>query len=175
MQPDINHYRKSIRFKEYDYSQPGDYFVTICTYNRECLMGEIEDGKVHLNDVGRIADIFWQDIPKHFSNVILDEYVIMPNHVHGIITITERRDVQLNVPTKGFSPKKGTLSVIIRTYKAAVTTECRHNHIYDFKWQQRFYDRIIRNEKELHNIRDYIAANDLEWSLDSNNPQNNHF
>jgi REP element-mobilizing transposase RayT len=164
--------RKIIRLRDYDYANPGEYFVTICTYNRECFLGDVREGEVKLTFMGEIAQQCWLDIPKHFSNVELDEYAIMPNHVHGIIIIKESgRDVQLNVPTR-LSPRKGTISVIIRTYKAAVTTICRRNGWNYFRWQTRFYDRIIRSDKELENIRDYIVNNPMRWCTDEENPIN---
>jgi putative transposase len=79
-----------MRLKEYDYSQPGEYFITICTYNHECIFGNIVDEEMKLSTEGAIAQRCWEKIPKHFSNVQLDEYSIMPNHVHGILILTER-------------------------------------------------------------------------------------
>ncbi len=119
------HNRKTIRLKEYDYAQPGEYFITICTYEKEDTFGEIIADEMRLSQEGRIAQQCWRQIPSHFEDAELDEFVVMPNHIHGIIILNDHgRDVQLNVPTR-LSPKKGSLSVIIRTYKAAVTTECR--------------------------------------------------
>jgi len=86
--PNIHH-RKSIRLKGYDYSREGLYFITICTHNRECLFGEIVDGNMILNEAGKIADACWQDIPNHFPNAVLHEYIVMPNHVHGIIELVD--------------------------------------------------------------------------------------
>ncbi|MCX6122937.1 MAG: hypothetical protein NTX44_15100 [Ignavibacteriales bacterium] len=96
------HHRKSIRLKEYDYSQPGEYFVTICTYDRKCFLGEGIEEKIKLSPIGEIVENCWKEIPKHFSKVNLDEYVIMPNHVHVIIVITEGRDLINQIPTKNF-------------------------------------------------------------------------
>jgi REP element-mobilizing transposase RayT len=123
MKTDNKHHRKSIRLKEYDYSQPGEYFVTICTHSHECVLGKIIHGEMRLNEIGKIVEKCWKEIPIHFPNTELDEFVVMPNHIHGIIVLRDySRDVQLNVPTR-LSPRRWTLSVIIRTYKAAVTTE----------------------------------------------------
>jgi putative transposase len=164
---------ESTRLKNYDYSQPGEYFITICIQNHECLFGEVHKEEMRLSSIGEITRKCWEEIPCHFNNIELDEYVIMPNHIHGIIIINDsqsevqsknvqRRDVQLNVSTS-ISPKMGSLSVAIRTYKAAVTMICRRNKLYEFCWQPRFYERIIRNEKELNDIRDYIINNSLKW------------
>ncbi len=165
--PNIHH-RKTIRLQGYDYSLEGEYFVTICTKDKECIFGEIIGEEMHLSPIGEIAKRCWEEIPKHFPNTEIDEYVIMPNHVHGIIIINQCRDVQLNVPTR-ISPKKGSLSVIVRTFKAAVTTECHRIGFTDFKWQPSFYEHIIRNEKDLANIRDYIYNNIDRWTFDQEN------
>jgi putative transposase len=165
--------RHSIRLKDYDYSNPGEYFVTLCTYERECILGKIVDGEMQLSEMGHIARQSWEKIPIHFPNIELDEFIIMPNHLHGIIIINDygSRDVQLNVPTR-ISPKRGTLSVIIRTFKAAVTTECRRNNYFEFRWQPRFYEHIVRDDKDLRNVREYIINNPLKWSFDKDNSEN---
>jgi putative transposase len=175
---------ESIRLKEYDYSLPGEYFVTICTDEHKCLFGTVIEEDVELSPIGRIVKSCWEEIPKHFHNIELDEFVIMPNHIHGIIIIDDNRrdvqsgemdnnpngrDVQLNVSTR-ISPKRGTLSVVIRTFKAAVTTECRRNGWYEFRWQPRFYEHIINDERDSQNIRDYIIDNPIKWFYDSENP-----
>jgi len=162
---------ESTRLKHYDYSQPGEYFITICIQSHECLFGHVHKEEMRLSPIGEIARKCWEEIPYHFNNIELDEYIIMPNHIHGIIIINESqcRDVQLNVSTR-ISPKRGSLSVVIRTYKAAVTTICRRNNSFEFCWQRRFCEHIIRNEKELNNIRDYIINNPVKWSFDEDNP-----
>jgi REP element-mobilizing transposase RayT len=235
------HHRRSIRLTGYDYALPGAYFVTICTKNRVCFFGDVVEGRVQPSPIGAAAQACWAEIPDHFPQVALDAFVVMPNHVHGIIGITNRADgdhsgtqpvdhttddagtrdgdglmvdpgtsgaVQLNGPTsedpptgltiptskdqpKGppsptsedpptgptvdpyfsnLSPKRGTLSVIIRTYKAAVTRWCRVNGYPAFAWQSRFYDHIIRNDKALTRIRRYIADNPRRWSTDREHP-----
>jgi putative transposase len=178
-----NSQRRSIRLKGYDYSQPGGYFVTICTRDRMLFF----DNK----NILKIAETCWLEIPDHFPNVELDQWVIMPNHIHGIIFILDAgRGVQLNAPTTAssndnpnlplsvstrfskISPSKGSLAIIIRTYKAAVTRECRRIGQNDFRWQRGYYDRIIRNEKELDRMRYYIEENPLKWELDRYHPLN---
>ena len=190
---------ESARLKEYDYSQPGEYFVTICADKHTCLFGTVIEEKVILSPIGKIAKHCWEEIQYHFDNIELDEFVIMPNHIHGIIVIKDQqcrdvqlgdmdnnpngrddqsgemdnnqngRDVQLNVSTR-ISPKRGTLSVVIRTYKAAVTTECQRNGWHKFRWQPRFYEHIIKNEKDFQNIREYIINNPIKWFYDNENP-----
>jgi len=121
--------RRSIRLKDYDYSQPGGYFVTIVTLNRECLFGNIVDNKIILSPIGGIIESLWKSIPQHFPFVRLDSYQIMPNHIHGLINIVDRTVVgaQHAVPlqkTEKFSkPIKGSISTIIRSFKSAVTRE----------------------------------------------------
>jgi REP element-mobilizing transposase RayT len=129
----------------------------------------VEYEEMRLSSIGEIARKCWQEIPVHFQNIELDEFIIMPNHLHGIIIINDsRRDVQLNVSTR-ISPKKGTISVVIRTYKAVVTTLCHRSGYDDFRWQSRFYEHIIRSEKDLQKIRDYIINNPAKWSEDEEN------
>lgn len=176
-------YRRSIRLKGYDYSQAGAYFVTIRTGQGECVLGNVVHGETKCSPIGKIAERFWHEIPEHFPYIELDEFKVMPNHVHGIILIwgdenqkaAIRRVVQLNDPTRNYfsmiSPKKKTLSVIVRTYKGAVTTRCRTNAFKNFKWQQNYYEHIIRNERSLNRIRAYIATNPQRWELDRENPE----
>lgn len=162
-----------IRLKEYDYSQPGEYFVTICTKNHECMFGSIENGKMDLNERGRIVDGCWKGIPEHFSHVGLDEYIIMPNHVHGIIIINE---IDMN-RSRGevTSPlRKQTLGNIAAYFKYQSTKLINESHDTPGAkvWQRNYYDRIIRGEKELQNIQDYIANNVLTWAFETEHPEN---
>jgi len=168
------HHRRSIRLKGYDYSQPGWYFITICTNNREMLFGKIIGGKMELNAGGNIVKKYWRDIPNHYPDVALDEYVIMPNHVHGIINIGENdnNDRMENVRAKDFSPLQKnnklhspskTIGSIIRGFKIGVTKWFRKNTDVYNVWQRNYYERIIRNELELNRIRKYIMENPLKW------------
>ena len=194
------HHRRSIRLSGWDYAHPGWYYVTILVKDRECHFGHVVNDTMELSALGLVADACWRQIPLHHVGVGLDEHIVMPNHVHGIVIINEKqhmdvngRDVQLNVPTgkiialnatstgeydkrrgtnKPMSPVKGSLSVIIRTFKAAVTTWAHGNGYGDFAWQGRFHDHIIRNEEELHRIREYIRNNPLDWALDNENSEN---
>ena len=171
--------RRSIRLKEYDYSQDGYYYVTICTRNRECWFGDIVNGEMKLSDIGKIVEQYWIEITKHFDNTLLDVFVMMPNHLHGIVVIENSfkdrdrvnrcRGVACNAPTN-VSPKPKSLPTIIRSFKSAVTNWCnRHNFSY-FQWQRNYYEHIIRNENELNKIQEYIINNPLQWGLDENNP-----
>jgi putative transposase len=178
------HHRRSIRLKEYDYSQMGGYFVTIVTWQRKFLFGEIVKGEMQLNQHGTIADDCWRDIPNHFPNVELGAYVVMPNHVHGIIFIRDadaahtsaRRGTIYRAPTKRSNterfgqPTKESLPTIIRTYKAAVTRIIGRELNKTGIWQRNYYEHILRNEKDLQNKTEYIEANSLLWDEDDENP-----
>ena len=173
-----NKYRtKSLRLKEWNYSNIGWYYVTICTKGNKEYCCEIKEGTVILNELGEIAQKFLIEIPDHFNNAGIDEYVIMPNHIHVIIVIkNKRRDVACNVSTNTMSiisPEAGSLSTIIRSYKSAVTNKTRTSLNKQFAWQSKFYDHIIRNEKSLFQIRKYILLNSLKWEIDKENLINN--
>ena len=183
--------RKRIRLKRYDYLQPGEYFVTICTKGRKLFLGEVVDGEMNANSIGDTTMECWNELPAHFPNVAIDEFVVMSNHIHGIIRFMDNpvgarkshpatkrldnpcRDVQLNIPTDTYhsriSPKVGSLGVIARTYKAAAANICRKNGIDGFKWQSGFYEHIIRDDRSLTRIREYIANNPQRWILDTEN------
>jgi REP element-mobilizing transposase RayT len=172
------HHRRSIRLKEYDYSQVGMYFVTICTSDKKCFLGDVVREKVELSTVGGIASKYWHEIPEHFMNINLDVFIVMPNHIHGIIFIAEqdRRGVIYNAPTpasnnySAISPRRGTLSTVVRTYKSAVSRWCGQNGYTYFGWQRNYHEHIIRNEQDLEQIREYIVNNPLKWDLDDENP-----
>jgi len=167
---------ESTRLQNWDYTSPGYYFVTICTKFRQLLFGELEEGDMRLSPVGEIAWRYWADIPSHFANANLDEFVVMPNHVHGILILAETQHAaSLQEPTTGrkFGPlQPRSLSTIIRSYKSAVTRWARKNGYEDFAWQARFYDHIILGESSLHSIRQYIQDNPTKWDQDENNPDN---
>ena len=188
MMGDRKRRRISTRLPNWDYASNAWYFVTICTRDRQPFFGDIVNQTMTYSDIGKIAHQYWLEIPDHCPNVNLDIHVIMPDHVHGILAINtpsnppqSGRDVQLNVPTgdkintydlstamSGISPKAGSLSVVLRSYKAAVSRWCRSNGYASFAWQSRFYEHIIRTDDALHQIRQYIHNNPTNW----NNPQN---
>lgn len=148
--------------------------MTICIKNREYLFGQIENDEMILSEIGKIAEQCWREIPSHFTFVELDEFAIMPNHIHGIVVITKNTETQhiASLQRKGqnkFGPQSENLASIIRGFKSSVKKWATVNGI-DFKWQPRFYDRIIRNEEELWNVRNYIQHNHLKWNEDEENP-----
>lgn len=175
------HSRRSIRLKNYDYSQPGHYFVTVCVYQRFHLFGDIINREMILNKFGKIAEFEWLRTSELRKNVRLDEFVVMPNHIHGIIIITdeknepEGRGVWLYAPTqqksnnnrKFRSPSKD-LGAIVRGYKSTVTKQINewNNQRGDKIWQRNYYERIIRNQKELDHVREYIRNNPQNWDND---------
>ena len=174
------HHRKSIRLTGYDYSQPGAYFVTICTWNRECLFGEISNDEVVLKEYGQVVMQEWINTGKLRPNVELDTYVVMPNHFHGILIINDRggtiqrRGVLQYAPTNAFRSPSQTIGAMVRGFKSAVTKQInrsRNTPGYTI-WQRNYYEHIIRNEKELNTIREYIINNPVKWDLDENNPDN---
>jgi putative transposase len=177
---------KTVRLPGYDYSQNGMYFVTVCTKDKENFFGEIKNGEIILSDIGKIADQFWQEIPKHFPHVNLDEYVVMPNHLHGNLEINwdNVNNTQQCVETQNFAslradgqyknkfgPQSKNLSSIIRGFKIGVKKYATMNSI-DFQWQSRFYDRVIRDDDELNRIREYIFSNPQNWERDRNSDEN---
>lgn len=177
----INRYRiSSARLKDWNYSQSGAYYVTICTQNHKCYFGKIDEDKVELNQMGKTIKKYWLEISKHFSNVSLDEFVIMPNHLHGIIVIDKNNNDYVETSNLGVSTNqnqggvthtknpmgKNNLGEIIRWFKGKTSFEIHQLGFFSSIWQSRFYDHIIRNDEDLNRIREYIRNNPLKWSLD---------
>jgi putative transposase len=168
--------RRSIRLRGYDYTQAGAYFVTVCAYQRQCLFGAAIEGQMALNDMGRTAQACWDEIPAHFPHVELDTFVVMPNHVHGIIVVTDTgRGTACRAPTaESFGkPVPGSLSSIVRSFKSAVTRWIKQWRATPRQpvWQRNYFEHIVRNESTLDRIRDYIETNPARWALDRENPQ----
>jgi len=175
-----NKYRvSSARLQNWDYGSNAAYFVTICTQNHHHYFGDVVDGEMQLSEIGKIAERFWREIPDHFPFVLLDVFVVMPNHVHGIIIINKDEDVastvivetpKLGVSTDTIAPQKnkwkpGTLGVIINQYKRICTINARKTDP-NFAWQSRFHDHIIRSDKSYETIREYIFYNPAKWEED---------
>lgn len=148
--------RKSPRLPDYDYSSAGGYFITICTHQKAHHFGHIKDGNINLTDIGQITHDRWGMIPEFFSSVVLSDYVVMPNHMHGILFLSDTHE------------KQPTIGSIIANYKASVTRIARRE--YDFTstmWQTRYHDHIIRNEPDLNRIREYVQNNPALWEADT--------
>lgn len=188
-----NKYRiQSARLKGWDYRDHGAYFITICTLNTQHFFGKILNGEMQLNSLGEIARKYWLEIPKHFPSIILENYVIMPNHVHGVLIICETDEILAPLPVETFhatseniksiprcdntlssknkrfsdiSPQSGSISTIIRSYKSIVTKNARLIN-KNFAWQSRFHDHIIKNNKSYDVIINYIETNPYNWKDD---------
>jgi putative transposase len=173
-----NKYRvPSARAVWWDYSQPGAYFVTICTHDRVHSFGEIirrDDACiVSTTQIGKYAQQYWNQIPDHFPSVELGAFQVMPNHIHGILIIGDGVVVEtmhassLQDPEfmKSISPKTGSLARIVGSYKSAVSKSA-HSINLNFQWQERYYDHIIRDEGEFNRIQDYIINNPKNWAED---------
>jgi putative transposase len=174
------HHRKSIRLREYDYSKPGAYFVTICTHQRQPLFGNILDGGMTLNAAGVMAEKCWRAIPDHFPWSRLGEFIVMPNHVHGIIIVEQHDTVGANdhSPLHNHSPihdnsymrgpgTSRSLGSVIRGFKIGVTKWFRTNTDVYSVWQRNYYEHIIRNEQAYQKIAEYICTNPQKWLEDT--------
>lgn len=183
--------RRSIRLKGYDYAQPGAYFVTICTQNRERLFGEIVGDEMQMNDAGRLVRSRWQELPARFPSVNLDTFVVMPNHLHAVIVLGDTLVFGgPGAPTRGAPTPPGvgafatvessasSLGTIVGAFKSLTT----HDYVQQVKrsgwpsfhdrlWQRNYWEHIVRDENSLNRIREYISTNPLRWHLDPENPE----
>ncbi len=162
--------RKRNRLKEFDYSQTGYYFITICTDNMINFFGNVINSDVKLNRYGNIVKNRLTLLQKNYPYVTLDEFVIMPNHVHVILVIDRSsvgttRELSLPIKTK-------SLSGLVGVFKTTSSKEIHNNGLSEFKWQRSFYDRVIRNEKELFQIKKYIIQNPLKWEIEKETTEN---
>lgn len=163
---------ESHRLPDWDYAQAGLYFITICTKNRECCLGEILNQEMKLSEMGEIVQDEWIKTEQIRRNLFLDHWVIMPNHLHGIIGI---RDGNVETPRWGVSHTTlipNSLGSIVGQFKSKCTKRIWQAGYQYFGWQPRFYDHIIRDEETLGRIREYIKNNPLKWAEDKNNPKN---
>jgi len=185
----VKHHRRSIRLHGYDYATPGAYFVTLCVQNRECLLGEIRAaGEMRLNEAGRMIEKWWLELNHKFPNVDTDEYVVMPNHFHGVVVIVAPDDnagVDLGGADLRVGPGPGrdahvgaSLPTVIQWFKTMTTNE----YIRGVKtlgwtpfsgklWQRNYYEHIIRNDDDLRRVRQYLINNPARWALDQANPE----
>lgn len=161
-------YRKNIRLKDYDYSSAGYYFVTIVSYKRNNIFGNIIDGKNDLNYLGLIVEETWQEISMHFPSIEIDSHIVMPNHFHGIVIINEV-GAQHAEPLRHI--KTQPLGVIVRSFKSAVTKSAHDLGLFigEKIWQRNYYEHIIRDEDDYQQITDYIASNPINWEYDHEN------
>lgn len=158
------HHRQSIRLKEYDYSQPGFYFITICVHERRPLFGKVVEGNMVLNDAGAMVVEQWLKIPARFQQVVLKEFIVMPNHLHGIIEILLGEAMTTNT----------NLGNVVGAFKSLTTNayiRSVHHHgwpIFNEKiWGRNYYEHVIRDEKSYLKIAEYIQTNPQKWSEDA--------
>lgn len=172
--------RRSLRLQGYDYSQPGAYFVTICTRNRLSIFGRVDQGKMQLNKNGIIATRKWEQLDERFPEIEIDEFIVMPDHMHGIVIISDvgaihelpqhelPRQREKNSP---IARRRMTLPMVIGFYKMNtakainIANDTRGTHV----WQRNYYEHIIRNEDSLNRIRRYIQKNPIKWSIEPEN------
>ena len=168
-----NTYRiPSSRLQHWDYRWTGAYFITICTKDKQHYFGDIENDKMKLSNVGILADVYWHEITNHTKNVELGEFAVMPNHIHGILILNDdtngikmQHAINKHKHMSNISPKSNSISTIIRSYKSAVTKHAHHLG-FEFQWQDRFHDHIIRNEDSFQTITNYIINNPANWQVD---------
>jgi len=176
---------KTIRLPHHDYTGAGAYFVTLCAHGRECIFGDISKGEVVLNDIGRIVEREWLRSAEIRKEIVLDAYVVMPNHLHGIVIFPAevagcrpalrnpaRNPAPRGQPRSSREHEARSLSTFIGQFKAVTTTAIRRlAQQPDLQvWQTRFFDRVVRNETELNQTREYIFNNPAQWELDEENP-----
>jgi len=166
------HHRRSIRLQNWSYANIGAYFVTICCQNRKCIFGKIVDKKMILNEYGEITGNAWNKLPQHHTNIELGAFIVMPNHIHGIITINttniaavtnhdnNRNNRQL---ARYQNPGKNTLSSIVGSYKSTVSKQIHRIGFVGDIWQRNFYEHVIRNEIGYAKITEYIRKNPVLW------------
>ncbi len=164
-----NH-RHSVRLPAYDYSAAGMYFVTVCTHLRECFLGEVAGEVVEPSEFGLIVQQTWNELPTHYTNVELDAFVLMPNHIHGILVLRDTVGAGLRpAPTE---TKRSPLSEIVRGFKSFSARRINQlrNTSGGAVWQRNYYEHVIRNQAGLNSIRQYILSNPAQWALDKENP-----
>jgi len=166
--------RRSLRLPGYDYSQAGAYFITACTHNRAMLFGDVIDGVVRLSEMGAIVQQAWDDLPTHYHGIDLDAFIVMPNHVHGIIVLadqSERRHANPEIVRgfKTFSARRVNERARIGVHVEAGFKPALGPRTRTIRWQRGYYEHVVRNEKALDRIRAYIANNPARWADDPEN------
>lgn len=162
--------RKLMRLPQYDYSQPGCYFITVCTHEMKSDFGTVVEGKFIPSHIGEIILKNWLWIPEHFADIFPDVFQLMPNHIHGILGI-QCDKVREQIPKR----QAMVIPKAIKDFKRFSTLEIRKRIDADFRWQRSYYDHVIRNEQSLERIREYILLNPENWKLDRNRIDDNPF
>ena len=166
------YHRRSIRLRGYDYTQTGLYFVTVCTQNKECLLGEIKNGIINSTRFGSIVQYAWYNITKYFQCVTLDEFCLMPNHIHGIIIVNDfaESDCRGEVTSPLLRPTLGQIIAYFKYQSTKNINIIRNSPGVKF-WQRNYYEHIVRNNHELRSLYEYIMNNPIKWTIDKENPK----
>jgi putative transposase len=175
--------RRPIRLQHYDYSAPGSYFVTICAHEKRCIFSQVLGAGTELSSLGRIPQECWFAIPMHFPQASLHAFVIMPNHLHGIIQIGCQAEAQHAGPLRETRlaearqrVRPGSLSAIVRSFKAAATRQAREKLGCRAEiWQRNYFERVVRDGQEFADASAYIAENPMRWQWDRENPEGAKF
>jgi putative transposase len=166
---------KSLRLPYRDYSAPGIYYVTICAENNRCIFGQIENACVQRTRLGEVVRECWAAIPAHYPNAKLHDFVVMPNHLHGLIELAKTGRLKTEIHRREFNPSgvpPGSLSVIIRSFKAVVTRRAHDEiRLQGEIWHRNYFERVVRDGQEFSNATRYIAENPMKWGRDGRNPQ----
>ena len=171
---DVPPRRRSLRLPGYDYTQTGAYFITICTTGRVCVLGDVVDGEIHLSEFGRLANSVWLELPRYYPHVRLDAWVVMPNHVHGILILEPSDDVV----GAGFKPaptgtrRRHGIPEVVRAFKtfSARRINATRGAVGTSFWQRNYFEHVIRDGKSLDRIRRYIVENPARWDEAPENP-----
>ena len=168
--------RKQIRLRFVDYAVSNSYYVTICSFQKKCIFSQIEKDKVILSPLGNIIREEWEKTGEVREGILIEDYVIMPNHIHGILTFLDGKNPNeissILQPLRSFGgSEQNSLSVIIGQIKSIVTKRAQKELGIEQVWQRGFYDHIIRNEKDMIRIKDYIWTNPINWYFDHENPE----
>jgi len=173
---------ETTRLRFWDYRTPAWYFVTVCPQNHACILGTVAEGRVKRSPAGQIADAALQSLADHYSHITIDSFVVMPNHVHVIPVLGGghryspcpeiRLEPRVLRNLALAPPLAGSLSTIVRSYKAGVTRRCHDIGLLDFAWQPGFHEHILRGNTSVDAVRDYIAHNPANWLKDLENPIN---
>lgn len=162
--------RRSMRLKKYDYSQSGSYYITLCVKNRLCLFGEIRNQEMQLNDLGKTITQCWDWLQQQYKYVHVAEYIVMPDHTHAIIAINAYPGGSRTAPTDhGRSKSLGRLVGAFKTVSTKKINALRQTPGFDL-WQRNYYEHVVRDETELHELRRYIRENPIKWDIDPENP-----
>jgi putative transposase len=172
-QPNKVHRRRSLRLQGYDYAQAGAYFLTICTQNRKCMFGNVEQGRMRLNDAGELAVATWSNMSERFPEIDLDMFVVMPNHLHAIIVLSDTGSA-----VGAAISSAPTIGDVVGAFKSSFTVQFidgvkkKRWPAFDRRvWQRNYYEHIIRDERDLDRVRRYIDENPAAWEFDQENPQ----